>query len=329
MIDHLPKTFGFKEGAEKFPNMVVLSVSYKCNAKCPNCPYTEGNSDLRQKYKDTPFMSKEIYKKIADECGEFGAFIRLTGGGEPLLHKDMLSLIEYSKSKGARIWLNTNGSLLTENTVDRLLAANTDIIEVSVDAADPDTYSKVRTGLNFDRLKRNVNYLVNKRNQNKGETKIVVSVINQKLIEGKLKSIVNFWFNAGVDDVIKRKFLTWGNTTNLESSKSADQSPYLEKGSGVPCPWLFERINIDSRGKIELCGFDIAGRTNLGNVMETDIKQVWRGKEMERIRELHLQGRGDEIFPCNECPDYQYRSWEHCWEKVRKSAENHRKESII
>src|SRR4030042_1647517 len=108
-IQHLPREFKIKEGAEEFPLMVVLSVTYVCNSRCPGCPYT--NSTIRETYKDASFMPADLFKKIADECGKYGAYLRLSGGGEPLLHPQMVDLIEYAKSKGAKIGLITNGSV--------------------------------------------------------------------------------------------------------------------------------------------------------------------------------------------------------------------------
>ena len=47
--------YGIRQAAADFPMMVVLSFVYPCNAKCPHCPYT--NSNIRDDYKDAPFMS--------------------------------------------------------------------------------------------------------------------------------------------------------------------------------------------------------------------------------------------------------------------------------
>jgi len=37
--------------------------------------------------------------------------MRCTGGGEPMLHPRMVDMIELARAKGARVWLNTNGSM--------------------------------------------------------------------------------------------------------------------------------------------------------------------------------------------------------------------------
>jgi methionyl-tRNA formyltransferase/MoaA/NifB/PqqE/SkfB family radical SAM enzyme len=324
-IVHTREVYGIDKGAEEFPKMVVLATVYPCNARCPNCPYTEGNSDIRLKYADAPFMDEALFRKIADECGQYGAFVRITGGGEPMMHPaDMVSLIEHAKGAGAKVWLNTNGSQMPDPKLERLLACGLDQVEFSVDAGDPDTYAIVRAGLDWNNLVRTVRTMVERRNASKSGTNIVVSVINQDIVKDQMDDIVRFWLELGVDEVIKRKFLTWGSNTALDAGRSADPTPYLDKTEGEPCPYPFHRLNIDSRGKVEVCGFDISGRTNLGNVRQQTIREIWQGPMFQWWREKHASGCGGDIPLCRECPDWQYRSWTHNWEKVMRTAEQHR-----
>ena len=306
--------YGLKRGAEKFPLMVVASVSYACNAHCPNCPYTQSQI-IRRSYHDTPFMLAATFKRIADECGRHGAWIRITGGGEPLLHPQILDLIKYAKWVGARVGLITNGSLLDEKTVENLLVIGTDAIEISADAADEQTYAKIRCGLDFTKLVENATYLRAMRDASGLPTRIIASVINQKAIEGQVDSIVAYWEQIA-DSVQVRKFLTWGIG---DEGESGDAKPYIGDHR-TPCPFPFERLNVDSRGKVEFCGFDIAGDTDFGNVNEERIEDIWRGEKFEEWRRLLLDGKYGEIEVCSKCPDWKYRSWDHNYWKVLEKA---------
>ncbi len=320
-VDHLPTIAGLKPGAEKFPLMVVVAICYVCNAKCPACPYTR--SSIRRSYRDAPLMKSSTFRKIADECGKHCAYVRISGGGEPLLHPHMIGLVEYAKRAGAKVGLITNGSKLTPNVTNKLLDAGIDAIEVSVDAADRDTYSYVRAGLDFDVLLGNVRCLIAKRNGQHSSTRVVASVVNQRAIEGKLDTTVAFWREI-VDEVQVRKYLTWGIG---DPSESGDAAPYIpDLPTRAPCPFPFERLNVDSRGKIEFCGFDIAGETDFGNVNETTIGEVWRGGKFNLWRQLLLEGRYEEIPVCRKCPDWKYRSWNYNYWSVLDKAEQARVE---
>ena len=312
VIDHHKEVYDIRPEAEKFPMMVVISFVYPCNAECPNCPYT--NSNIRSDYQDQPFMDAITFKKIADECGRYGAWIRISGGGEPMLHPQAVELIEYAKKVGAKIGLITNGSKFNEKNSLRIIKAKVDMVEFSVDAADPETYAWVRKGLNWGDLLENVNRMVRFRNQIDSPTKIIASGINQKGVDIDL--VEKFW-RPLVDNFQKRKYLTWNFN---DPSNSGDPLPYLEPQDNIPCPFIFERLNIDSRGKIMVCGYDISATTNMGNVNNKSIRDVWNGKEFNFYRKKHLEKKGDEIEICKNCPDWKYRSWNHNYWKLIDEA---------
>ena len=319
-IHHTQESYSIRQEAQESPMMCVLSFVYVCNAKCPNCPYT--NSEIRADYKDRPFMNEDTFKIIADQCGEFGAWIRISGGGEPMLHPKAVELIEYAKKVGAKVGLITNGSKFTKETTIRLLEAQVDMIEFSVDAADPETYSKVRKGLHWHQLLNNVRRTVELRDKLRSQTKIIASGVNQ--IDVDIHAVAKFWEQI-VDNFQKRKYLTWGIN---DPSRSADPTPYLPPGEFIPCPFIFERLNIDSRGKVMVCGFDIAAKTDMGNIHEKSINEIWHGERFEYYRRMHLSRRGREIELCKNCPDWKYRSWQHNYWKVVKNAEKKRIERL-
>jgi radical SAM protein with 4Fe4S-binding SPASM domain len=315
VVQHTQDQYDIREEAKEFPMMVVLSFVYVCNARCPNCPYN--NSEIRNTYKDAMIMPEDVFRRIADECGPYGSLLRLSGGGEPMMHPQAIDLILYAKEKGCRIGLITNGSRFNRGNLNTLIRAGVDAIEFSVDAGDAQTYKKVRPGLDWEVLNRNIRMAVETRNQNNAETRIVCSIINQQGVD--VDAAKAYWQKI-VDKVQIRKYLTWGFNEN----HSADDSPYLPPAERIPCPWLFERLNIDSRGDVTLCGEDIAFRERFGNIMERSIKEIWNGPEFNNFRGKHLSGHGDDIPICATCPDWQYRSWQYNYWKVLRDAENKR-----
>ena len=323
-VVHTQEHYGLRPEAEEFPMMLVLSFVYPCNAECPHCPYT--NSNIRDSYLDVPHMPEDTFKKLADEAGKYGAYLRISGGGEPMLHPQATELLVYAKEVGCKIGLITNGSAFTEKNTRALLEAGIDMIEVSVDACDEATYNVVRKGLKWDRLLKNTRRLLAMRYELGSQSKIVVSGVNQEEVD--IDKVEAFWRNdIGVDNFIKRKFLTWGVNTELDDSRSADSSQYLDTEK-VPCPFIFERLNIDTRGNVMVCGYDIAANTSMGNVNTQSIKDIWHGEGFQFYREKHLSGHGKDIGMCASCPDWKYRSWQHNYWKVIKNAEQARLEKM-
>ena len=239
-----------------------------------------------------------------------------------MLHPKAVELMVYAKKVGAKVGLITNGSLFSTESSIKLLKAQIDMIEFSVDAGDPETYGKVRRGLKWNVLLKNVERMVDLRNRLKSSTKIIASGINQ--VDVDIEAVAKFW-EPIVDNFQKRKYLTWGIN---DPSKSADPTPYLSPTEMIPCPFIFERLNIDSRGKVMVCGFDIAAKTDMGNIHERSIKEIWHGEEFEYYRQMHLSRKGQEIELCRNCPDWQYRSWKHNYWKIVTKAEEKRTKKI-
>lgn len=325
---HEQPEYGLREQASTFPMMLVLSFVYPCNALCPHCPYT--NSNIRKEYLDAPFMSEKIFKKIADEAGPHGAYLRISGGGEPMLHPQVTELLVYAKSVGAKIGLITNGSKFDEENSRALLEANVDMIEFSVDAAEEDTYKVVRAGLSWDELLINTKRMLKLRDEIGSNSKIIASAVQQEGVD--INEVERLWVNEiGIDYLIKRKFLSWGVNTTIDSKVeqnkllSADASPYLNPEI-TPCPFIFERLNIDSRGNVMVCGYDISANTQMGNVSEKTIEEIWHGEGFQFYRDKHLKGEGQKISMCAGCPDWKYRSWKHNYWKVVDNAEKARLE---
>lgn len=341
--------YGLRPGAEEFPLMVVLAVVYPCNFGCPMCPYSDGNSDLRRYYHEHKgdLMPVPLWRRIADECGPYGSWMRCTGGGEPLLHPQMVDMIEYAKARGARVWLNTNGSMLGPTPshrakLERLLAAGIDLIEFSMDAGDADTYAVVRPPRRgaprdperwWNEHVDNVRAALALRTRLGVGTRIVVSIIQQEILRGKLDAAVRFWTDElRVDQVITRKFLSWDDNTTIQLRHALDPALYAEAGAAPsqPCVWPFERLNVDTLGRVSLCGQDISFRTavEFPNVNDTPIKAIWQGERFNFYRRAHLEGRGSTVSPCRGCSAWQagIRDWQHGWLRVLKRSGDHLQE---
>ena len=115
--------------------------------------------------------------------------------------------------------------------------------------------------------------------------------------------------------------------TRLDDERSADTTQNLDTET-VPCPFIFERLNIDTRGNVMVCGYDISSNTSMGNVNEEKLQDIWLGERFQYYRDMHLSGRGMEIGMCASCPDWKYRSWSHNYWKVVNSAEEKRRRRL-
>jgi cyclic pyranopterin phosphate synthase len=126
-----------------------VSVTDRCNYRCVYC--RTGNDGAQ--YSELPIAD---YARIIRVFVSLGIEkVRLTGG-EPLLRKGLVDLIEQIASPKLDIALTTNGHLL-EDLAAPLRRAGLNRITVSMDAVDPEIFARItRVPGSYERVLRGV-----------------------------------------------------------------------------------------------------------------------------------------------------------------------------
>jgi MoaA/NifB/PqqE/SkfB family radical SAM enzyme len=131
--------------------------------------------------------------------------IDFTGGGEPLLHPKLLSMIESGKTAGCSVGFNTNGVLLNNELAGELVTLNLDWIAYSIDAATPQTYESIRRGAKFAQVLENISAL-NSAKEARGSilplTMAVFVMMRDNI--GELPAFIDLAFQMGIDQVIAK-----------------------------------------------------------------------------------------------------------------------------
>lgn len=87
------------------PIHIQLNPTNRCNLNCSFCSCKNRNEKLELEFTEV----KELVKAL----GRLGTqAVTITGGGEPLMHKDINGMIHYFSSNRIRVGLVTNGYLL-------------------------------------------------------------------------------------------------------------------------------------------------------------------------------------------------------------------------
>ena len=135
--------------AEAAPVCLYLEVTNRCNLLCETCPRTF------ETLEPPADMSWELFTKIVDQVPNVARVV-LHGVGEPMLVKQLPQMIRYLKDRGTYVLFNTNGTLLQPKRFQELIDTGLDELRVSLDAADRETYLKVRGKDYFNRIVRDV-----------------------------------------------------------------------------------------------------------------------------------------------------------------------------
>src|SRR5437879_2347814 len=127
-----------------------ISVTDRCNFRCTYCMPRETYGRDFEFLRRDEVMSFEEIARLAQLFARLGVEkIRLTGG-EPLLRRDIESLVEMlAHVKGIRdLTMTTNGSLLTLEKARALKDAGLNRISISLDSLDDDVF-RAMNDVNF------------------------------------------------------------------------------------------------------------------------------------------------------------------------------------
>jgi len=132
-------------GWSLYPSTISLTLTYRCNLKCFMCWQYKDNIDgvdcFSEVYDPQEELSAEEVGRFVDEVKHFRPVFFLTGG-EPLLHREIVKVLEHIKSAGLYVTINTNGVLL-EKFAEAIVDLGVDHIIVSIDG-NRETHDRIR-----------------------------------------------------------------------------------------------------------------------------------------------------------------------------------------
>lgn len=308
--------YGFEtESDAEFAPMTHAVITNACNLECTHCAYTEikGQEDYKATY-----LPWETFTRIADEIASHpGAVLRFTCDGEPMLHPRFIDMVEYAKKLSLRpTTLNTNGILLTQKKIERLIDIGIDVVEVSLNSFSPESYRALRPGRKegeYETIVERVNALVDERNRKNAKTKIMVSIIVLPETEHEVEAFEKYW-NERVDRVITRVFTSFGGLVKDKKEKG-------ELSKRWPCLVPWRRTTVTSDGKIRYCFNDWCNQSVLFDMEDgTTLEEAWRSEKMRKLRRDHLDLDFKDWPYCAKCTTWSLLRWEHDYGKALKEV---------
>lgn len=146
------------------PDRVLLSYDISCNLSCPSCRLKTISFGGKAAAKLDDFYDDRIAPLISS-----AGLIKITGSGDPFgsnHFRHVLQELTAEKADRARLQLQTNGVLFDERAWNDLsLEGHVKSVWISVDAINSETYAELRRGGDFERLKKNLRFLGEKRKQ--------------------------------------------------------------------------------------------------------------------------------------------------------------------
>ncbi|MBA7581615.1 Antilisterial bacteriocin subtilosin biosynthesis protein AlbA [subsurface metagenome] len=138
-------TYKFGKGYSAYPETVSLFLTYKCNLRCKMCGQWGENGWARKLPKEVidNEITIERLERLVDDLAEFKPSITLFGG-EPFLYSHWEDLVCYIKSKGMRVNVITNGTILSRY-VEKVVDLGVDELIFSLDGPE-EIHDEMRSG---------------------------------------------------------------------------------------------------------------------------------------------------------------------------------------
>lgn len=285
------------QSLEDFPLFVRFETQFKCNGLCKMCVH--GNEDLRNDYMYPDTMPMDVFKRLVDECAENNCpSIGMSQTNEPLLDPYLIERIEYVTKKGIMdIHLNTNAMLLSEELSKKILDTGVTRILFSVDAVTEETYNKIRIGLNFNRVIKNINTFLELKEKSGKELPVTrVSFLLQETNKHELEEFKKIWVNK-VDYVSVQRYVPISPYDD-KRAYAIEEAPIRGKQK---CSYPYESLFIHGDGTVVPCAAHRARHISVGNIYNNTIKEIWHSKGMQELRDAHKTGDLSNTKFCSTC----------------------------
>lgn len=298
----------------KKPFTLLIEPSNYCNFRCVSCFQSLKEENYLTSHRG--FMPMKTYIEIIEQFrnweGDKLKVLKLSLYGEPFTNPQFGEMLRIAKEAdiAERIETTTNASLLTEELCRQLVEYEIDYIRVSIYGGNQKRYEEV-TGTNKADINEIWNNLKKVRDLKKkqGKERPFVSAKMLDTYSDENEEFLNK-FTDVADEVYIDKPHNWIATEEksfINSLYKAEQQEALQEdlkktlSKRIACPMPFTTLAVRNNGDVSPCCVDWIGGTNLGNIHEESIRDIWNGERMYQFRKMQLENRRKENSSCRNC----------------------------
>ena len=295
-------------------NTVWLNVTNKCNLRCIHCHLSSGEALKNE-------MATQELMKVIDEMKDLVVKEVVISGGEPLVRGDILEILEYASQQDIeKLSLITNGTLITNEIVEKLKKLEKLHVQVSLDGAKKETHEFIRGKGTYENIIDGIKKLVN------AEVNCFIGMTvmgnNMNEMQGMAELSKRLGLNYLHFSILQEK----GRAKENQSVHGLDNEDYISviKKMKKISSLTNVRISVEERirnkierlSKVDLCGagssiISVAADGNVypcaglhekgfcaGNIREQSLKDIWKTSEVfKKFRSFSVL----DIEECKNC----------------------------
>ncbi len=268
-----------------FPLTVSFELVNRCNLKCIMC-YTDNHKN--EKFT----LEMQVIQSVLDECQQNNTPAAVIGmGSEALLFKDMKQVVSSMREHGIMdIFFGTNATLMTESVAEFFIDQKVARVEISLDAATPETYKRIRTKDELNIVEKNLQRLIELKKQKNSALPIIrlcfcvqpENAHERDLFVEKWKDHVEY---IDFQEMVDFRFVNTLIAQEYEKVEAIEQT-----SDNTHCAYPFNSLNIWSNGDVSPCCTFYGKALIFGNVKKDSLKDIWNGDKIKTLRQELLNG---------------------------------------
>jgi len=300
------KFMNFQQVGSREGVVIDLEVTSLCNAVCTFCP-------REHLERSTRYIELEKVRTLADVLKEEATpTVVLCGIGESTLHPKLEEIVGILAGAGVNVCMTTNGSKLSTDLVERLVALGLRELNVSLNATTPDMHAALMKLKNFDRIVERCAEIADQ-SARWPTLQLHVSFVLTEQNQAQVDEFVNTWDRAGVTRIWLHPLTNRSgllatdcrpaDVTGLDE-RFADRARVLvdlfpENDGPVNLCRIAHGIDfISVEGDMLLCAQDYRARHRFGNLDHAPIAVLHQSKVLQHMRGM----TAETCSTCSFCP---------------------------
>ncbi|MHA2359342.1 MAG: radical SAM/SPASM domain-containing protein [Candidatus Thorarchaeota archaeon] len=271
------------------PEVVRIEPASACNLRCIHCP-----TGVIRNSKNRGLMSLETFEAVLKELEDINPrVVVLYHGGEPFLNQNIFYMIEKIKDLGIGfVKTVTNGMLVEEERLRRIILSGLDSIEFSIDGNTAEENNRIRIGSDFDKIASTIKKLIDLKSELSSEIpEIFIANCQipsiQELERGNPeipKYLVDEFSEYNNNEINFKVYwsIFWSGMPLETANYYFEES--LEDSILNYCEHPHKLITIRHDGNIVACCYDTTSSYVLGNIHESSIRAIWNNELYQELR---------------------------------------------
>jgi len=320
LMYHVDRVSQWQKGEATFPIYLEIAPYGGCNHRCIFCALDY----IGYKPRSLDVKALQGTLRAAASCGVKS--VMYAGEGEPLLHKDIIAIVETTKKAGLDTAITTNGVFLDDKIVKGCLK-DLSWIRVSLNAGSAKNYERIHKCArgDFEKTLSNLKNAVKYKRKLKLDCTIGVQMVLIPENEDEVIRLANIVKEIGVDYLAikpfsrhpmsrnnKNKDFDYNSFLHLDkrlqrvashdfriifrshTMKKLKQGRLYTRCLGLPF-WAY----IDATGDIYGCSAFLRDKRFLyGNIYKASFEKIWQGRKRKKV--TNMMENGWNIEECRE-----------------------------